>query len=374
MKHLLLLLLLFPLTTFAQSGAYHIKGHISGNKPTGKVYLTYRNGETVVIDSASLNNDLFEFRGQLKRPTGAYVIVDHSGAGLTKLNPRHDDRLPFFIEHGIINIAATDSIAKAKITGSKLNAENEAFKLAIKPYNDRLIAIGQQYMSASAEQKASAAFRQASHKQSHLAEDERKIAAIKFIEQHRDSYICFEALRLFGLKPNPAEVEPVFSKISLAIRESEPGKAYSEKLKKIRATAVGAIAPDFVQNDTSGHPVSLSGFRGKYVLVYFWASWLPSSRIENKNVVQCFNKYKGHNFTILGVSLDKERNNWIKYIQYDKMNWTQVSDLQFVKNAVAVQYNVDDIPASFLVDPRGKIIAKNLTGIQLEDTLNSIFK
>jgi len=159
-----------------------------------------------------------------------------------------------------------------------------------------------------------------------------------------------------------------------------PGRADLAGIKKSveaqipKALWVGKQAPEISLPDTQGREVTLSSFRGKYVLVDFWASWCGPCRRENPNVVEAFNKFKSKNFTILGVSLDRpgQKDNWLKAIKDDNLTWTHISDLKFWQSEVVPLYNVQSIPFNVLVDPQGKVIAENLRGDALGQTLQQV--
>ncbi|NSL90421.1 TlpA disulfide reductase family protein [Chitinophaga solisilvae] len=172
----------------------------------------------------------------------------------------------------------------------------------------------------------------------------------------------------------PDVFQQLFASLDKSVQESQYGESVSAYIKSLKANAVNIPADDFSQEDVKGQAVKLSSFRGKYVLVDFWASWCGPCRQENPNVVKAFNKYKGKNFTVLGVSLDNDRDRWVRAIQQDGLAWTQVSDLKGWGNEVAVQYGIQSIPANFLVGPDGKIIARNLRGEELEQKLEQILK
>jgi peroxiredoxin len=151
-------------------------------------------------------------------------------------------------------------------------------------------------------------------------------------------------------------------------------KSFVEYVDRLKSTAVGQIAPELSLPDTNGQIVKLSSMRGKYVLVDFWAKWCGPCRAENPNVVRVYNKYKDKGFTVFGVSLDRNKEDWLNAIKEDNLTWTHVSDLKFWQSEAAKIYSITGIPFSILLDPNGVIIAKNLRGEALEAKLAEVIK
>ena len=336
---------------------YSIKGDIKGLDDQF-VYLE-KMGETdfVVLDSVKSTEGKFSFDGEIGLPMQHYITFDELDAEIT-----------FFNEPSEITITGnTDSLQKTKVEGSASQELFEKYQTRLTQIRNQQRDIYYKYQEAKAGgDKEQMTF----YEQQYMSLDSiRNSYSDKFIKDHPKSPVAGYVAMRFSYTYDLDKLKEIVSGFDPSISESYYVEQLNERVAKLESTAIGKKAPEFTMDNVDGEPVSLSDFRGKYVLLDFWAAWCSPCRAENPNVVKAYQKYKDKGFTVLGVSLDRKRDDWLKAIEKDNLTWTHLSDLKGWENEASNLYGVMSIPANYLLNKEGVIVAKNLRGEALHEKL-----
>ncbi|MEO5908673.1 MAG: TlpA disulfide reductase family protein, partial [Ginsengibacter sp.] len=326
MKKIFFLLITIPFFAFAQSSSeknissskdFEISGNVSGYEDGTSV--SFLNQQTNTPEKqATIEKGKFLIKGNLKEPSFIVLIFGDQPPAI-----------PLFIDNSKIIIEGDkNNLENLAITGSKSQDEFAAYSQEIKPY--------EKIFTGEAEKDAAS-----------IAAIEK--ASENFIKKYPGSFVDpIAIIRILQSSENIVLADKLYKMMSKEVKESDLSKYVNQQLALAKINPIGSQIADFSQADTSGRPVKISSFRGKYVLIDFWASWCRPCRQENPNVVTAFNKYHQKNFTVVGVSLDQAKPAWINAIHMDGLTWTHVSDLKGWGNEVASLFKVTSIPQNLL--------------------------
>jgi peroxiredoxin len=353
MKKILITLFLLPTLVFAQNNGFTINGNVSGVED-GTVKLTSTQDASQVLVTGAVTKGAFTLKGSIPEP-GLYWLAIGS-----------EQPVYLYVENSTIHISGSKSdIKNIKIEGSASHKDFDAFQATFNPLIGNLNGVAAQMQKT---EKGKAKEELMKQYQELVSKINTEVDA--YVKGRKSSYVSpFVLFVTAQLIDDYQVLENRFNLLTEEVRNSNIGRSFRDFIAYNKVGTVGTMALEFTQNDTAGNAVTFSSFKGKYVLVDFWASWCRPCRIENPNVVNAFNKFKAKNFTVLGISLDQEKDAWVKAIAKDKLTWTHVSDLAAWNNSVAQMYRIQSIPQNILVDPTGKIIAKDLRGPDLEKKL-----
>ncbi|GAB3502895.1 TlpA disulfide reductase family protein [Spirosoma knui] len=350
---------------------FTVTGKIKNATPGSYVYLEANTQPTRKLDSTKVAaGNTFTMTGNVAN--GGEVLVLNVGGG---------QKLALLVEGGetlTVNAdgyrmdAKTGQTGKATVTGSK-NMEYYDKLMALRTDMETRVANWNKQVAAATEKKDTKRVTQI--EQEYQVAEQEVINKVKaMLPDMGTSLVSLFALNFIDINNDFATYDALAQRFEKENPTSPHAKSLIGRVARIKGVMVGAQAPEIALSDTTGTPVPLSSLRGKYVLLDFWASWCGPCRMENPNVVRMYNKFKDKGFTIYSVSLDKGKAEWLRAIKNDNLPWTHVSDLKYWQSEAAQQYGVQAIPATFLLDKEGKIIAKNLRGQALEQKLEEVLK
>ncbi len=342
---------------------YNIKVQLDGAE--GKILLEeYKNGALSPIDTADVVDGVAVLKGSVEYPRELFLSV---------LGNR--PKAILFVENSDMSVVGkADSLNKVKVTGSATHDEFQEL-------NEQITKVGDEYMALYRESRAAMAAGDTAKSQELMNKVEELYNGIEvlqtdFVKNNPSSYVSPYILSSIQYSKEVETLDSLVNGLDPKMQSIQSIINLKERISTLKKLAVGQIAPDFTQNDPEGNPVKFSDVYSKneITLLDFWASWCGPCRQENPNVVAVYNDFKDKGFTVFGVSLDRDKDAWLKAIKDDKLNWTQVSDLAYWQNAVAKTYAINSIPSSLLVDKTGKIIAKNKRSEELRKTVAEILK
>ena len=335
-------------------------------------------GQLKQLDTVKIENGKFTFKGNAKEPE-MYLVQVETVQG----------KVPFILENGDITMEINkDSVNVSKVKGTYNNDELNTYKengMGIQKKMMKFQEANMQKMQ-EAQQKQDTVVMNGLRKEYMKIQQDFVKQSDDYVASHPKAFISALIIdQMFNqMNPDVAKIKKYYNALDKSLKDTKVGKSIQTKLSKIDkpvaevapaaagAIAVGSVAPDFSANTPDGKPVSLKQSLGKVTIVDFWASWCKPCREENPNVVALYNELHAKGLNIIGVSLDKEAAPWKEAIAKDKLAWNQVSNLKWWKEPIAATYGVQSIPATFILDASGKIVAKDLRGAELKAKVNEL--
>lgn len=340
---------------------YTVSGNIKGLKDQ-ELYLTYGTLNHSTIDTLVTHNGSFSFKGTTPEPMAAMLFTKD-----------YRVKIDFYIENGSIDVKANiDSIQDARVKGPAVTNEFARFNDSIWANRKVAMQLAQKaYDLKTAGDTVNAALFQQQFETKYNSEF---VFRRMYIENHPKSYVALHELQFYASDKTLDNTRKYYAAFDNQLKETIQGKEIAGRIATLGRIEAGKQAPAFVQDDVNGQPVALNSYKGKYVLLEFWASWCHPCRGESPNLVKQYKNFNSRGFEILSVSLDNVKDNWKEAIAKDGLLWTQVCDLKGWKNDVATLYGIQAVPANFLIDPNGKIVAADLRGEALEKKLTELFQ
>jgi len=338
----------------SNQAGYSLKVDIKDFPDGSKVFLKYidASNSPITVDSTFTSNGLANFKGSQNFPAMHYLFFENANGNI-----------PVIIENASIEVAAQkDSLNAAKLSGSDQHTWFSEFVTTSQGFSERANGIATDLQNARANGKE--AFIESLREEYLELQEEAKSYEISFAAEHPGSLITVLLIeRMFASKAvEELKIKELIEAITPEIKESDAGKKLMTLWEANLSTAIGSNAIDFSGPNPNGEIISLSNLKGKVTIIDFWAAWCKPCRAENPNVVAVYNQYHDKGLEIISISLDKKKEDWIAAIAADQMDWHHISSLAYFSDPIAKQYNINAIPATFILDENGTIVAKDLRG------------
>lgn len=351
----------------AGENEYIITGTIKGVDGK-KVYLEVQDdmtGAFKTLDTVIVEGGKFTIKGSAKEADINLIQIESV-----------EGKIPFILENGDIEMDINkDSLSAVKVTGTYNNDELTAYRELGSAIQKKMMKFQKDNMAKmnQAQQKKDTATINALSKEYFKFQKDFAAQSEEYVKTHPKAFISLLLIEsFFQQMVEPAKITTYFNGLDKELKANKHGKKIKSQLDIINkpaapaGVAVGSVAPDFSAPDPSGKMVSLKQCMGKVTLIDFWASWCNPCRAENPNNVALYNEFHAKGLNIIGVSLDKDGAKWKEAIAKDKLAWPQISNLKYWDEPIRVTYGVESIPATFLLDANGKVVAKDLTGAALK--------
>lgn len=371
MKKILLLLSVTAvmISCNKSDGEFTIEGTATGFENGQAIILqkadTVAVGQMNPIDTVKIENGKFEFKGTITEPEVSGLLIEGKG------------NIDLILESGKIVVSLDkDTLRNSKVSGTYSNDELVKYKKDIAVLQKQIQTKAQAFQQANmakfqeAQQNNDTVVINALVKENQAIMKPLIDKNYNYAESNPKSFLSVILAEGFTYSPDVdfVKIKKIYNGLSSELKNTRHGKVIKQKLDAHEAVEVGKVAPDFSANTPEGKTVSLKQASGKVTVIDFWASWCEPCRKENPNVVALYNEFHDKGLNIIGVSLDNEKDNekWKQAIAADKLTWTQVSNLKGWADPIAKKYNVTSIPATFILDASGKIVAKDLRGEELK--------